>query len=237
MFGWFRARCPVDPVTRQWIDRRWRWLTDEFGADLMIDSPTVLPTAEYFPDEYNASEDSVRCLLDRVCEYMHVTPELVDLKFYSEANRPQCVNENGLAIGGTAGLFEDGIIHLERNQFSEPMLLVGTIAHELAHVRTIGENRCSADEFDNELLTDLTVVFHGLGIFLANAPRHWHSAATTWPGTDLYKPEYMTLPMYGYALAMRCWLREEAMPKWRKHLSSGVRAEFKQAFRFLHDIE
>jgi hypothetical protein len=60
VFSWLRPRCPVDPVTREWIDRRWKWLTDEFGADLMVDAMTVLPTAEFFPDEYDASESAVR---------------------------------------------------------------------------------------------------------------------------------------------------------------------------------
>ena len=99
--------------------------------------------------------------------------------------------------------------------------------------RLMGEGRVAGDEFDNELLTDLTVVFHGLGVFLANAPRHWQSDATVWPGTTIFKPEYMTTPMYGYALALRCWLREEPMPVWRKNLSWSVRSEFKQAMRFL----
>src|SRR5947207_1575910 len=136
MLWFFQPRCPVDQVTRDWIDRRWKWLTDEFGGDFMIDAPTVLPTPEFFPDAYDGSEDAVRALVERVCEYMHVPPDLVDLEFYSEANRPEFVNENGLAIAGTAGLFEEGsrhIIHLERNQFHEPMVLVGTAAHELAH--------------------------------------------------------------------------------------------------------
>jgi hypothetical protein len=113
------------------------------------------------------------------------------------------------------------------------MHLVGTVAHELAHVRLLGDNRISADAYDNELTTDLTVVFHGLGIFLANAPRHWQSDAGVWPGTKVFKPEYMTTPMYAYALALRCWLREEPSPSWQKHLKSGIRAEFKQAMKFL----
>jgi hypothetical protein len=236
MFGWFRATCPVDVVTRQWIDTRWCWLTDQFGGDLLIDSPTVLPTPEFFPDEYDASEEAVRVLVSRVCDCMHVSRYLVDVHFYSEADRPQFVDGDGHELGGTAGLYEEGArctIHLEQSQAHEPMLLVGTIAHELAHQRLLGENRLSPDAFDNELLTDLTVVFHGMGIFLANAPRHWTSDATCWPGTELFKPEYMTTPMYGYALALRCWLREEPLPAWRKHLASGVRAEFKQALRFL----
>jgi hypothetical protein len=238
MFNWLRPRprCPVDPTTRAWIDRRWRWLTDEFGPDLMIDAPTVLPTPEFFPDEYDTSDDAVRTLVDRVCEYMHVPPDLVDLDFYSESGRPAFVDDQGRAIGGTAGLYRSGhrfTIHLERSQFAHPMALVGTAAHELAHARTLGEGRCDPDEFDNELLTDLTVVFHGLGLFLANLPRHWPADADTWPGTDVYKPEYMTTPMFGYALALRCWLREEPLPKWKRHLHPGPRAEFKQALRFL----
>jgi hypothetical protein len=39
-----------------------------------------------------------------------------------------------------------------------------------------------ADAYDNELLTDLTVVVFGLGIFLANLPR-WASQNKKWPGT------------------------------------------------------
>jgi hypothetical protein len=113
------------------------------------------------------------------------------------------------------------------------MTLVGTVAHELAHARLLGEGRVDPREFDNELLTDLTVVFHGLGIFLANCPRHWRSHVTTWPGTDVPKPEYMTTPMYGHALAYRCWLREESNPKWARHLAPSARSEFKQAMRFL----
>lgn len=240
MFNWFRPHCPVDPTTRRWIERRWRWLTDEFGPDLMIDAPTVLPTAEFFPDRYDASPDAVRTLLDRACGYMHVSPDLIDLDYFSEEGRPDFVDARGRAIGAIAGLFEDGhrvTIHLERSQFHDPMSLVGTIAHELAHVRTLGEGRCSAAEYDNEILTDLAVCFHGLGIFLANVPRHWPAHADTWPGTDVFKPEYMTTPMYGYALALRCHLREEATPKWKRHLCPGVRAEFTQALKFLQSSQ
>jgi len=50
----FRPRCPVDPTTRGWINRRWKWLMDEFGSDFMIDAPTVLPASQFFPDRYDA---------------------------------------------------------------------------------------------------------------------------------------------------------------------------------------
>ena len=83
------------------------------------------------------------------------------------------------------------------------------------------------------LLTDLTTVFKGLGIFLANSPRHWDGNYTRWPGTDLRKPEYMTGAMFGYALALVAWVRGEENPAWAKYVRSGVRSEMWQGMRFL----
>jgi len=89
------------------------------------------------------------------------------------------------------------------------------------------------EEFDNELLTDLTVVHFGLGLFLANSPRNWASAYTQWPGTSLLKPEYMTPPMFGWALAHLAWFRGEARPEWSRHLTGDARANLKQGLRYL----
>jgi hypothetical protein len=87
--------------------------------------------------------------------------------------------------------------------------------------------------FDNELLTDLTVVHFGLGIFLANTPRHWDSLYSKWPDTNLRKPEYMTPPMFGWALAHLAWFRGEGKPAWAKHLAWGARTNLKQGLRYL----
>jgi hypothetical protein len=240
MFNWFASSCTVDPVTRDWIDQRWRWLTDEFGVDAMINSKTVLPTPEFFPDKYDASESAVGTLVERVCAYMGVSPSMIDIQFYANIARPYLVNEDGHGIGEAVGTYHEGdsrfIIRLEKSTFDNPRQLIATIAHELAHVRLLGEGRIARDAFDNELLTDLTCVFMGLGIFRGNQPGYSLSKPSVWPGTAQPKPEYMTTPMYGHALAHRCWLREEPLPKWRKHLNMGLRAEFKQAYRFLQKV-
>jgi hypothetical protein len=43
------------------------------------------------------------------------------------------------------------------------------VAHELARVRLLGEQRINTDCGDQEQLTDLATVFFGLGIFTADA--------------------------------------------------------------------
>lgn len=107
------------------------------------------------------------------------------------------------------------------------------MAHELAHVRLLGEGRVKPTVFDNELLTDLTTVHFGLGLFLANSPRDWMSQYTTWPGSELKKPEYMSQPMYGWALALLAWFRREKKPAWARHLSSAARRELTEGLRYL----
>jgi hypothetical protein len=83
MFGWFSKACPVDAPSRAWIESRWRWLTDQFGGDTMLDTPTILPTKEFFPDPYDASEAAGRTTLNRVCGYMGADPEKIELQYYS----------------------------------------------------------------------------------------------------------------------------------------------------------
>jgi hypothetical protein len=237
MLSWFNPKCTVNPRTRHWIEARWQSLGEQF-PDLLRGSANVLPTASFFPDRYEPSDDAVRVLVNRVCGYMRVPPARIDLQFYSQPGRSILVNDDGHAIAsGAAGTYHESdqqfVIRIERDQFQNPMTLVGTVAHELAHVRLLGERRLDRAVFDNELLTDLTVVYHGMGVFLANVPRHWESQTTTWPDSNEPRPNYMSTPMYKYALALRCWSREEASSKWSRHLRSAPRAEFKTALRFL----
>lgn len=207
MFGWFRPTCPVDPSAKKWVERRLQWLASEFGLDTFVRRAMILPLEEFFPDAYDASQKSVRVLLDRVCRYMDADPRLVELELFTDRNEVWLVNDRGQYLPRTAGLYDERshktVIHLETSQLDEPMTLVGTIAHELAHLRLLGERRIPDDVFDNELLTDLTVVFHGLGLFLANVPRTWPSDFTTWPGSNGRKPEYMTQPMFATPWPMR----------------------------------
>ena len=75
-------------------------------------------------------------------------------------------------------------------------------------------------------------------------PRRWRSGGTflnwprdvdRWPGTELLKPEYMTPPMFGWALAHLVWFGGEENPAWSKYLQSAARSNLKQGLRYLND--
>jgi hypothetical protein len=131
--------------------------------------------------------------------------------------------------------WKKGTISLEKSTFDRPSDLVGTMAHELSHQKLLGEQRIRHNAFDNELLTDLTAVYHGFGVFLANNPRKSTGELGYWPSTQLYKPEYLSEPMTGYALAHIAWFRDEDNPVWVKHLRWTPRSVYKQGFRYLRE--
>lgn len=238
MLGWlFPPKCPCDIAAKGWVEERLEWLAGEFEDSAFSGRRIVLPTPEFFPDPYDGSKKAVRKMLDRVCDYMDVVPDLVALKFVSDAGKIWMVNEAGQYLPDAAGTYEEGerkfIIRIDKSGLDHPMDLVGTIAHELAHVRLLGENRIMAETFDNELLTDLTVVHFGLGIFLANSPRNWASLNGKWPDSDMPRPEYMSPQMFGWALAHLAWFRGEESPEWARHLNRDARADLKQGLRYL----
>lgn len=239
MISWlFPPSCPCDPAAKAWVERRLGWLANQFPDSAFTGRPVVLPTAEFFPEGFAGTRESVRPLLDRVCVYMDVEPRMVDLQFAPVAKEMWLVGGNGKDTSlAPAGTYEAGgrgsVIRINDSQLIEPIGLIGTLAHELAHVRLLGERRCRESEFDNELLTDLTVVHFGLGIFLANLPRHWDGDYRQWPGTKLRRPQYMSAPLYGWALAHLAWIRGEAKPEWARHLTWDAKDNFRQGLRYL----
>ena len=234
----FRPACPCDSAAKAWIEDKLRWLSVELPDNVFTGRRLVLPTPEFFPGRFDRSKATVAPLLERVCEYMGVAPTRIAVTFVDEDPDPlHLVNAAGQRMPTTAGTYERGherhAVCLSRSQLADPVMLLATMAHELAHVRLLGEGRIPSGTFDNELLTDLTVVHLGLGIFLANTPRVWDSQYTKWPGTDLNKPTYMTPPMYGWALAHVAWSHGDDDPTWADHLNAKSAADFRQGLRYL----
>lgn len=237
MFGLFKPSCPCDPPAKAWVETRLQWLAQQFPHSAFCGRPVVLPIPEFFSDPYDFSEEAARKLLDRVCGFMGADPRLICLEVIPEKQKTYLVNEEGHYLPFAAGTYQKEeariVIRVAEQELDEPMQLVATMAHELAHVRLLGEGRIDRETYDNELLTDLTSLFLGMGIFGANTPRHWDSGYSKWPGTSLLKPSYMTPPMFGYALAHLAWHCGQAKPLWMKYLHWSARTNVKQGLAYL----
>jgi hypothetical protein len=105
--------------------------------------------------------------------------------------------------------------------------MVATLAHELAHVKLLGENRI---EDNDEKLTDLTVLIFGFGIFNANAAFQTFRTSNSSGWRSL---GYLSQMEWGYALALLARARMENSPGWVEHLCINVKRDFKMAEKFL----
>jgi len=242
MFEWIRSFfsfapvCPVNDEERQWLEERFEWLIEEFGIERLRSGTTVLPTTEFFSGNYHGTEDDVHQILLVVARHMDVDPDYVRVKFYTEGPDPI----EGMAREGTLGLYSESEdygfydIRINVDSLDDPLGIVSTMAHELGHVRLLGEERIWSEAPDHEPLTDLTTVFFGLGIFRANSVIREKTNTGSW---SISRSGYLSMNMLGYALALYALARNETNPTWLKHLRPDVRHACRNTIRLKHQPE
>jgi hypothetical protein len=77
-----------------------------------------------------------------------------------------------------------------------------------------------------------------MGIFTANSVIHenyWHAGQVS--GWSMGRRGYLSMPMYGYALALFAWARGEQNPLWAKQLRADVQSAFRKGKRFLAETK
>ena len=234
MSWWSKPHCPVDADSKKWIEQRFGWLTNEFGIERLRSHETVIPTAEYLPLEFLCTEDGIGDLMSRVAGFMDFDPELLRVNFYQDDNPKY----EGTINSGTAGLHSETNgkfdIWLEAAVLNDPVAVIGTLAHEISRVLLLGQQRVTADEGDHEPLADLLSVYLGVGIFPANCvvhESHWREGH--WSGWSISRRGYLSMDMYGYALALYSLARYTPRPNWASYLRLDVRGALTRGIRYI----
>lgn len=226
MFGLFTPKCPIEITVKTWVERRMLWFVERFGISRIRNARVILPTDEFFPDQYDADYPSVRRCLDRICGYMGVEPKAITLHILPDEAMPNA-----------AGWYEmraQSNICVAASQLEEPTRLMATLAHELAHEILLRGQHLTSNEIDHEQTTDLLPAFLGIGIFGANATikdvAHNYGHLGWW---SIFTQGYLSSFIHGYALALFAFVRGEQWPYWRKYLRPDARGTFEKGLRFL----
>jgi len=141
----------------------------------------------------------------------------------------QSVEGEKYSSGIYHGSDENGIFHigLETKALADPLKVIGVLAHELSHLKLLGEKRIQKN---NEHLTDLTTVFFGLGVINANLAFRLVSKVKS---RSISRSGYLSQMEFGYALAVYAHLRHEDMPEWTDFLNASVLGDFRRARNFM----
>ncbi|MDG4859568.1 hypothetical protein P8605_15650 [Streptomyces sp. T-3] len=244
----------MSPAERIWIDRGLDWCRREFGV-AAARRPVALPTPDFFPAGFTGSRGQVDELVRRICGVMGADAEDLTVKLFRSAVADDLVAPERRIGRRTVGRYRRvggrNQIELDLTRAGEPAVFAAIVAHELGHVRVLGEGDRVHDHHgvDGEQLTDLVTVHLGMGIFTANAAYRYTKAVrgfSVLPMGDLtdlmltgtaddptFQLGYLSTNQYGYALARHCLLRDEPDPPWSRHLEPGVRLALRRAMRHL----
>jgi hypothetical protein len=237
--------CPVGAPQQAWIEASMTWFTREFGREPLL-AGIVLPGPS-LRSGYTGTPRQVGRLIAGVCTAMSLEASELTVEFFD-------LREEGDAEGGRAVghyYLRDGrpVIGLDVSEASDADYLTAIIAHELCHVRLLGEGRITTARKDHERLTDLLTVYFGFGIFSTNAALRFGDGTPGFSVQPLgYLDErtlnaarndgysrvgYLTEPEFGYAMACYAWLRGETEPAWARHLDPGPRTHLAQGLAYL----
>jgi len=206
MFWSNRKKCPGKSLDRIWIEKKLDWLNTNFIN--ISKQPTILPTKKYFKSNFQGEEKDAYLVLEVLSTYFQINPSRIKLEFYSERShelgRGMITQRDGV---GSSGLFySDGYessILIEEQQLRRPNSLIATIAHELSHYLIMDEKGYYFEEEENELLTDLTAIAYGFGIFLGNSKfkfQQWQSS-DGWGGWSSSTQGYLPQQIIAYTMA------------------------------------
>lgn len=241
MFG-FTAKCPVGDIEREWVETSLQRFVELFGEDTLRAVRVVLPTKEFFPDEWHSPKDCAEKLLVRVCAYMGVARERIELETVCEEpdELRKLLPHYRESSSGAAGLYvrgeaEDKITIAGKLADSVNITaLIATLAHELGHVLLLADSRIARDAPDMEPLTDLVAIFFGFGVFTANSAINFSQYSDGMKqGWSARRLGYLSEPVIAYALAYFAALRGEFRPAWAKKLTDNVAVYFRRSEDYL----
>ena len=237
LFSGKRPKLHLNEAQIAAISERMRWLVSTFGRDAITQRRVLVPEAADFPVAYDGSYVSAEQTAGIVAAQMDLLPTDIRLDIFAEgvdaveAGQQQIFIEQGGRAGGlywgrneTDGLYHIG---LSARSLKNPEKMVATLAHEMAHIKLLGEERITEND---EPLTDLLTVIFGLGIFNANAAFNFRTGAQSWGYSKL---GYLSQMEWGFALAMFAILRGDHRPVWLKHLTKNIQSDFKAGVDYL----
>lgn len=184
----------VPTEVREWLIGEMSQLIATRGEEPFLRAPIREPTPQDFPDHFEATERGVRVLIRRILSYAGLQDLEIELDTFSQPDVVRELDDRGEAKQwghqGAAAWFagiEEGRCHfgIAVERIGEPITLVATLCHEVAHAWRAVHGLTTADRDTEERLTDLTTVYLGFGLLTTNGA-YLYRASGVYEGTKAY---------------------------------------------------
>ena len=217
----------------------YRWLLTHFGgSQFYTNTQLVLPTEEFFPTIVNSPDEAAQETFAQVKKYAGLEGWPCILQKQDED--PNLIIGETLIVQQTEhnphGTFSvnvknEVIITYNPKLINNPMQMVATFAHELAHYLTSTAPVPPPGGWENwEFATDITASFLGFGIFQANSVFNFkqYSGAGTigWQTTG---GGYLSESEHSFALGLFLQLKDISPDIVYPHCDGNIKVFLKKA--------
>ena len=244
MFWKSRPKPTATETDQAWLIEAIPVILRVFGPERLLRLPTYTPNTKYFPHDFKGDERDAEFVLGQVCATMDAPRSRIDLMFFDDGSRQF---DDGLQLttadrkgssSGAAGTYSEDTagrykITIDSKTLPNVQNLIATIAHEVAHVKLLGEGRIEHGDPHHEIWTDLTVIAHGYGIFQGNSAfafNQWQGSSHQ--GWATQRIGYLPLEVIGFALALLTVMKKDE-PDWTRYLSSSFAPHFRKNYKFI----
>jgi hypothetical protein len=221
----------LDAEDEAWQVETWAWFLKEFGDLAQLrQTPLVTPTRAFFPPTEATGEARAEHIFDcvrRLSGMEHWPCRLIAQPARAELRVGDVTALERISHppAGTFSLDGNGaVISYEPSSVADPLKLIATFSHELAHYRLSNLRReIPGGEEVHEYATDLMSVYLGFGLFQANSAfsysQHQDVMSQGWRYSRM---GYLGERGFVFALAVFLELKglpsDEAKPFLKKHL-------------------
>lgn len=243
MFWKKQLRLPVTEDDKEWVEDGLLLLSSNFGKDYFRNITTILPNRRFYDCEFRGTEDDAQFVLEQTKVYMDI--ENVDFKLVFFSDEPVYMDDGTLLTSpadlygkwkSASGVYEESkdgtIIYIKQSLLKDPVSLIATMAHELAHYILLGEGRM---ETNDEYLTDLVALSYGFGIFLGNTRFNFGRFSNVQgQGWEMSSQGYLPEQVIAYTMAWLAVYRNEE-PSWKTLLNKDMLKYFDQSLEYITD--
>lgn len=235
-----------------WVVNRIHDLILFYGDEQFNRRAPIIVQGDYTQHLPDAPEEFLRAVCLEMIEQARIPVEDVRVQLYSEDSVYDILGDMGIPYShegdsGTAGCFHTidafGVaqIAIEADQLNDHLSLMGTLAHELAHVFLHRQRPDDSNELwpedEEEVVTDLVAVLLGFGIFACNSAerfvKHSDGFLESWSTTV---QGYLGLEEICVAQALVDRIFEQNFRDYRALIAGNPRKLLAEALPFVEQL-
>jgi len=235
----FGNRTYLDPDDEAWQLETWRWFAEQFGP--VRDRALITPSRKFFPPTESNGEARVQHIFD--CTKQLAGMSDWHCKLIAQPRRAELKVGDVTSLKAIshppAGTFafdgNEAVISYDPAGADDPLKLIATFIHELAHYR-LAAVRAEAPGGDDvhEYTTDLMTVYFGFGIFGANSAFNFSQYRDVMSqGWQYSRHGYLGERGLIFALAIFLELKGQSSEDARPFLKAHLLADLAKARKYL----